>query len=1380
VTGAGLARVHVVLRNGHALPARATQAQERAYAAEIRRAHVAARAALPSRGIKVIRSYENAFGFVADVDASGLDSLARDPHVDRVYLDREVHAMLAQGVPLMKGDVLQGLGYTGAGLSVAVLDSGIDYTHPALGGCFGPGCRVVAGYDFANNDPDPMDDHGHGTAMSGIIAANDVGLKGMAPGANLVALKVLGANGAGSFASVDAALDWILTNHATYNIRVANLSLGDDGQYNDSNNSLCRLSNTSTLIQNLVNVGVAVSVSTGNNGYDFGVSYPACTAAATAVGGVYDENLGSVTWCFDLACTAILCSDTVTGPGTYLCRGNAGAPLDLLASSWKATTTKLGGGLRDIGGTSAAAAYASGSFAEMFSAIPGADPVSVEGNLKHYGVPTTNPDSGEIYPRIDLQAALNGFDVDLDWIPAGSDNCPTAYNPTQADSDGDGKGDACDNCPAVPNASQANADGDPAGDACDCDSAHANVYPGATEICDGFNNDCNSPVWPSLSVETDDDGDLYAECAGDCDDTDASVGPGFWEQCDGKDNDCDGVIPADEADADNDGFRGCEGDCNDGNPAQRPGAPEICDGLDDDCDFIIPPDEADEDHDGVRICQGDCDDTRPTVRPGAPEICDGLDNNCDLIIPANEADIDADGFRICAGDCDDTAAVVYPGAPEVCDGRNNDCNSPIWPSVAVETDDDGDGLSECQGDCDDTRSNVRPGLPDLCDGLDNDCDNVIDPNYPHVAQSPLYASTTDPNGGPSDALGTSIASAPDLTGDLIPDVLAGAPGYPAGLIDNGSIVVVSGATRAVVRKYLDPNASDTAQLGAAVLAVDDVNGDGRRDIAGGEPNHVATPGFTNQGRVVLFSNLTGGLLWAFGDSIQPSGSRLGASLARLSDITGDGLAEVLAGAPGDCAGGPGCSGAVWTINGRTGQQISVVTDPSDETGEAFGTSVAAIGDINGDGKEDFAVGAPNRDSGAITNSGGILVFSGATGALINVYADSPPSPRDQLGWSLAAIPDIDGDGKKDLLAGAPGHTTLAGFDVGQAVVLSGATGAVLRRMSDPNGIDGDRFGASVAVIGDIDQDGVSDFLIGVPFHDEGIETDAGTVVLFSGRTGGFLKYVTHPSPTADDHFGSSLAGLPPLNGDGVPDFAAGTPLDDGGVGADVGSIQFFSPDVQGDCDGDGVPNASDTCTDADGDSYGSTIFLPPTTCAADCDDERATVHPGAPEICDGLDSNCDSILPPNEVDADADGFPICAGDCDDLHDYVYPGAPQVCDGVNDDCSDVSWPTVSPDECFDVSNLTILDLNGLTRLDWDVPAGGANSYRVYHGSETDIVTGHEGGACLMTAPSNTAQFIENAGVGHAIFYLVAGVRGNLEGSRGRKLTGIEREHSMICP
>ncbi len=142
-------------------------------------------------------------------------------------------------------------------------------------------------------------------------------------------------------------------------------------------------------------------------------------------------------------------------------------------------------------------------------------------------------------------------------------------------------------------------------------------------------NDRSDFFWVSSSI--DDDGDGFTEDDGDCDDNDDTVYPGAPEICDGKDNDCDGTI--DEGcpvDNDDDGFYS-DVDCNDSDPNVYPGAPEICgDGIDQDCDgFDLSCDDVDNDGDGFTEDDGDCDDNDDTVYPDAPEICDGKDNDCD-------------------------------------------------------------------------------------------------------------------------------------------------------------------------------------------------------------------------------------------------------------------------------------------------------------------------------------------------------------------------------------------------------------------------------------------------------------------------------------------------------------------------------------------------------------------------------------------------------------------------------------------------------------------------------------------------------------------------------------------------------------------------------
>ena len=288
----------------------------------------------------------------------------------------------------------------------------------------------------------------------------------------------------------------------------------------------------------------------------------------------------------------------------------------------------------------------------------------------------------------------------------------------------------------------------------DCDDTDATVYPGAEEVCDGLDNDCNGVLDDGLSVlpfYPDADGDGYgagdpleacaappgfAASSGDCDDEDPRTYPGAEEACDGLDNDCDGIVPEEEQDQDGDGFVACisgeVGDCDDTDPRSYPGAEEVCDGLDNDCDGLVPDGEQDQDGDGYLACdpeQADCDDTDPAAHPGAEEVCDGLDNDCDGRLDPEEVDDDLDGVLLCAGDCDDLEPATYPGAEEVCDGLDNDCDG---TPGADEQDQDGDGFAACSlnglpADCAPLDPMVYPGAEEVCDGIDTDCNGIPGP-----------------------------------------------------------------------------------------------------------------------------------------------------------------------------------------------------------------------------------------------------------------------------------------------------------------------------------------------------------------------------------------------------------------------------------------------------------------------------------------------------------------------------------------------------------------------------------------------------------------------------------------------------------------------------
>ena len=195
----------------------------------------------------------------------------------------------------------------------------------------------------------------------------------------------------------------------------------------------------------------------------------------------------------------------------------------------------------------------------------------------------------------------------------------------------------------------------------DCDDSNAQVSPSQLEqICNSIDDDCDPATLDGNDMDL--DGVLHCE---DCDDSQAMTYPGAPELCDGVDNDCNGLAdadPAGEVDADADGFLSCN-DCNDADGTTHTVTPELCDGLDNDCDGQLPANEADSDSDGYLLCgpaaSVDCDDNDPAAHPGAVEIPgDGIDQDCDGVDEPAGPDIYVDGGSLyCRNSARGTMAV---------------------------------------------------------------------------------------------------------------------------------------------------------------------------------------------------------------------------------------------------------------------------------------------------------------------------------------------------------------------------------------------------------------------------------------------------------------------------------------------------------------------------------------------------------------------------------------------------------------------------------------------------------------------------------------------------------------------------------------------------
>lgn len=318
-----------------------------------------------------------------------------------------------QADPLVRADQARSkYGYTGSGYAVAIIDTGVDYTHSALGGGFGEGHRVIAGWDFVNNDANPMDDNGHGTHVAGIAAGNNSTYKGIAPDANIIALKVLDAAGSGSFGDVEESLQWIIANRETYNIVSVNMSLGTG---NFTSSPYVFLDDEFTA---LTDAGVFIAVSSGNSFYSYGsvagMGFPAVSNNVVSVGATWDANTGSASW-GDGAQDYSTAADRITSFSQRSAATSIFAPGAMLTAAY------MGGGFATLAGTSMAAPIVAGAAVLMHQAMTEqgqADLANQDQILQFFndsGVSIIDGDdendnvtnTGQSFKRIDLLVAMD-------------------------------------------------------------------------------------------------------------------------------------------------------------------------------------------------------------------------------------------------------------------------------------------------------------------------------------------------------------------------------------------------------------------------------------------------------------------------------------------------------------------------------------------------------------------------------------------------------------------------------------------------------------------------------------------------------------------------------------------------------------------------------------------------------------------------------------------------------------------------------------------------------------------------------------------------------------------------------------------------------------
>lgn len=371
------------------------------------------------------RRYSNLPLLALSLGGADLAALVEDADVVRVGLDVRVHPLLYQAVPLTQIDKVHNRGYTGAGVTVGFVDSGIDTDHPKLAAgivaeqCFclgadGPGGCCPNGQETQSGPGSAEANFFHGTRIAGVLRSASAPVGG-APDASLVIVKAYDLPPTPTIpihgSDIIMGINWIDSDRP--DVDVVNLSIGF-GLYS----GVCDAADAATMafklaIDPLVARGTLVVAASGNDGTGTGMQGPACLSNVFSVGGVWDETLSPQ------APYPSVCTDSAPVPDQVACFANSDANTDVLAPAGLILMPDIGGGLNTDSGTSYASPLVAACAALLLEAAPATPLEDLKAALRVSPTQVTDPKNGLSFPRLDCRSALNQLQPRVPALPGG-------------------------------------------------------------------------------------------------------------------------------------------------------------------------------------------------------------------------------------------------------------------------------------------------------------------------------------------------------------------------------------------------------------------------------------------------------------------------------------------------------------------------------------------------------------------------------------------------------------------------------------------------------------------------------------------------------------------------------------------------------------------------------------------------------------------------------------------------------------------------------------------------------------------------------------------------------------------------------------------------